>query len=46
MRPLPKPTYREEFNGDTGHSTTAYIEIREDATTYKLSLDDAWEEVY
>ncbi|USD86100.1 palindromic element RPE1 domain-containing protein [Rickettsia rickettsii str. 'Sheila Smith'] len=49
MRPLPKPTYREEFNGDTGHSTTAYIEIREDASTestYKLSLDDAWEEVY
>ncbi|MFV9858126.1 MAG: palindromic element RPE1 domain-containing protein [Rickettsia slovaca] len=42
MRPLPKPTYREEFNGDTGHSTTAYIEIREDASTestYKLSLE-------
>nr|WP_232218729.1 palindromic element RPE1 domain-containing protein [Rickettsia conorii] len=29
MRPLPKPAYREEFKGDTEHSTTAYIEIRE-----------------
>ncbi|HJD55053.1 MAG TPA: palindromic element RPE1 domain-containing protein [Rickettsia endosymbiont of Proechinophthirus fluctus] len=41
MRPLPKPTYREAFNGDTGQSTTAYIEIREDTSTestYKLSL--------
>ncbi|AXU06655.1 palindromic element RPE1 domain-containing protein [Rickettsia japonica] len=42
IRPLPKPTYREELKGDTEHSTTAYIEIREDASTgstYKLSLE-------
>nr|WP_082623663.1 palindromic element RPE1 domain-containing protein [Rickettsia rhipicephali] len=38
----PKPAYREEFKGDTEHSTTAYIEIREDASTgstYKLPLE-------
>nr|WP_232202742.1 palindromic element RPE1 domain-containing protein [Rickettsia montanensis] len=42
MRPLPKPAYREELKGDTEHSTTAYIEIREDASTgstYKLPLE-------
>nr|WP_081427926.1 MULTISPECIES: palindromic element RPE1 domain-containing protein [spotted fever group] len=39
---FPSVASREEFKGDTEHSTTAYIEIREDASTgstYKLPLE-------
>ena len=37
-----KPTYREEFEGDTERSTAAYTLVREDASTgstYKLPLE-------
>nr|WP_041079428.1 prolyl oligopeptidase family serine peptidase [Rickettsia asembonensis] len=40
--PLQKFAYREEFEGDTEHSTAAYKSIRKDASTgstYKLSLE-------
>ncbi|XLM33372.1 MAG: palindromic element RPE1 domain-containing protein [Rickettsia africae] len=37
VRHLSKPTYREEFKRDTEHSTTAYIDIREDASTGSTS---------
>ncbi|CEO17717.1 OstA-like protein [Rickettsia monacensis] len=38
IRHLSKPTYREEFKGDTERSTAAYIEdIREDASTGSTS---------
>ncbi|AAY61219.1 UDP-N-acetylmuramyl-tripeptide synthetase family protein [Rickettsia felis str. Pedreira] len=36
-RHLFKPAYREEFKGDTEHSTTAYILVREDASTGSTS---------
>ncbi|MFV0250616.1 MAG: palindromic element RPE1 domain-containing protein [Rickettsia aeschlimannii] len=42
VRHLSKPTYREEFKIDTGRSTTAYIDIREDSSTgstYKSPLE-------
>ncbi len=41
-RPLRKLAYGREFEGDTEHSTAAYIDIREDASTgstYKLSAE-------
>ncbi|MDJ1288780.1 MAG: palindromic element RPE1 domain-containing protein, partial [Candidatus Midichloria mitochondrii] len=41
IRHLSKPSYREEFKGDTERSTAAYIDIREDASTgstFKLPL--------
>ncbi|ACP53892.1 Unknown [Rickettsia africae ESF-5] len=40
-RHLQKLAYREEFEEDTAHRTTAYIEVREDSSTgstYKLPL--------
>ena len=37
IRHLSKPTYREEFKGDTERSTAAYIDIREDASTGSTS---------
>ncbi len=37
VRHLSKPTYREEFKRDTEHSTAAYIDIREDASTGSTS---------
>ncbi|BBJ32221.1 guanylate kinase [Rickettsia asiatica] len=36
-RVLQKFAYREEFKGDTEHSTAAYIDIREDASTGSTS---------
>ena len=41
-RRLFKPAYRDEFKGDTGHSTAAYIGILEDTSagsTYELPLE-------
>ncbi|HJD55203.1 MAG TPA: palindromic element RPE1 domain-containing protein [Rickettsia endosymbiont of Pyrocoelia pectoralis] len=41
-RHLSKPAYREEFKGDTKHSTAAYVKVREDASigsTSKLPLE-------
>ncbi|HJD56167.1 MAG TPA: DNA polymerase III subunit alpha [Rickettsia endosymbiont of Pyrocoelia pectoralis] len=41
-RPLQELAYREEFEGDTEHRTTAYIDVREDSSTgstYKLPLE-------
>ena len=41
-RPLRKLAYREEFEGDTEHRTTAYTLVREDSSTgstYKLPLE-------
>ncbi|EER22001.1 RPE1 domain protein [Rickettsia endosymbiont of Ixodes pacificus] len=37
IRHLSRPTYREEFKGDTERSTAAYIDIREDASTGSTS---------
>ncbi|WP_103897289.1 palindromic element RPE1 domain-containing protein [Rickettsia fournieri] len=37
VRHLSKPAYREEFKRDTEHSTAAYIDIREDASTGSTS---------
>ncbi|HJD55880.1 MAG TPA: palindromic element RPE1 domain-containing protein [Rickettsia endosymbiont of Pyrocoelia pectoralis] len=36
-RPLSKLAYGREFEGDTEHSTAAYIDVREDASTGSLS---------
>lgn len=41
-RHLSKVAYREEFKGDTEHSTAAYTNVREDSSTgstYKLPLE-------
>ncbi|MGX6959860.1 MAG: palindromic element RPE1 domain-containing protein [Rickettsia endosymbiont of Pentastiridius leporinus] len=42
IRHLSKPAYREEFKGDTKHSTAAYVKVREDeglGSTSKLPLE-------
>ncbi|AFC73331.1 bifunctional 2-polyprenyl-6-hydroxyphenol methylase/3-demethylubiquinol 3-O-methyltransferase UbiG [Rickettsia montanensis] len=47
-RHLSKLAYREEFVGNTQHSTAAYIEVREDASsglTHKLPLEVEFEKM-